>query len=393
MRLEAGGALVGGVAAIAITLGAVGGGTALARGAVLNLSTVGRFNQPMQVVSAPGDRRHLFVVKRRGTITVINRNGTHRRTFLDISTRVNTEGAGALMSLAFPPDYRRSHRIYVDYSDANHDVRVDEYRTSAAAPLRASVKSRRAVLRVQHPDTLQHYGGTMQFDAAGRMYVSVGDGGGRGDPFDNARDVGSLLGKILRIYPRPSNGRPYSVPRSNPFVGKPGRNAIYSYGLRNPYRFSLDRKTRHIAIGDVGQHLYEEVDYATLRSARGANFGWPEFEGFHDYDPSRPGPTPALDPTFEYPHRDPGGGAAYGCAVIGGYVVRDSKLPVLAGRYLYTDECTGDLRSFRPTMTGAQDDRSLGLQVDSPVGFGEGRRHQIYIASLTGPVYRLREVR
>ena len=266
---------------------------------------------------------------------------------------MNTEGAGAY-ALAFPPDYRRSHRIYVDYSDANHDVRVDEYRTSAAAPLRASVKSRRAVLRVQHPDTLQHYGGTMQFDAAGRMYVSVGDGGGRGDPFDNARDVGSLLGKILRIYPRPSNGRPYSVPRSNPFVGKPGRNAIYSYGLRNPYRFSLDRKTRHIAIGDVGQHLYEEVDYATLRSARGANFGWPEFEGFHDYDPSRPGPTPAVDPTFEYPHRDPGGGAAYGCAVIGGYVVRDSKLPVLAGRYLYTDECTGDLRSFRPTMTGAR---------------------------------------
>ena len=146
----------------------------------------------------------------------------------------------------------------------------------------------------------------MQFDAAGRMYVSVGDGGGRGDPFDNARDVGS------------SSARSYAYTRGHQTAGRTcatveplRRQARGEHDLlvrtAQPGPLQPDRRTRHIAIGDVGQHLYEEVDYATLRSARGANFGWPEFEGFHDYDPSRPGPTPAVDPTFEYLHRDPGG--------------------------------------------------------------------------------------
>jgi hypothetical protein len=393
VRLHGRGALAVGVATVAVGLGALGGGTAVAGGdPTYKLSTVATFNQPMQAVSAPEDKTHLFVVERTGTIKVIKRDGSQRRTFLDITDRVNTDGDGGLMSLAFPPNYQRTHRFYVHYSDDHHDVLIDEYRTTAAKPYHASPDSRRVIMHILHRESSNHYGGTLLFGPRGNLWISIGDGGCCGDPEDNARHLDSLLGKILRINPLPANGMPYTAPRSNPFVGKPGRNEIFSYGLRNPYRFSFDRKTGRIAIGDVGQDSWEEVDYTTIAGAKGTNFGWPEFEGFHDYDPSRPGPTPAVDPVFNYPHSDPGGGRAHGCAVIGGYVVRAPDLPSLTGRYLYTDLCNPDLRSFRPTLgSGAIGDRSLGLHAPFVTGFGEGPNGKIYLASLSGTVYHLRE--
>jgi glucose/arabinose dehydrogenase len=391
VRLHGRGALATAVAVVAIAVGVVGGGTAVARGTVFQLSPVATFNQPMQVVSAPGDNTHLFVVERPGTIKVIKQDGTHKSTVLDITGRVDTTEDGGLMSVAFPPNYQQTHRFYVHYSDLNHDVRIDEYRTTDATPYHASASSRRVVLRVLHPNSTNHYGGTLMFGPDGNLWISVGDGGCCYDPDDTARHLSTLLGKILRINPFPANGKPYTVPPSNPFVGKPGRDEIFSYGLRNPYRFSFDRKNGRISIGDVGQDTNEEIDYTTISGAKGANFGWPQFEGFDEIDPSRPGPTAPVDPVFDYPHSDPGDGSAHGCAVIGGFVVRAPDLPSLAGRYVYTDICNWDLRMFQPALGGVVGDTSLGIDAPNTAGFGEGPTGKIYLASLDGPVYHLRQ--
>ncbi len=379
----------------AILVGAIAGGSALARGGgSLVLRPVADFNQPMYVAFALGDSKHMWVLERPGVVKVVNRDGSGEQTVIDISSRVTTDDDSALMGIAFPPNYQQSHRFYLDYSDVHHDIVVDEYRTTAANPLQASPSTRRQVIRVLHRDHTDHYGGTLQFGSGGRLYISTGDGGCCGDPQDNARNLNVLLGKIVRIDPLPGNGHPYTVPSSNPFVGKPGRDEIYSYGLRNPFRFSIDAKTNRIAIGDVGQDSYEEVDYTTLTAAKGANFGWPEFEGFHSYDPSRPGPGTPVDPIFEYPHPpDPGTNPASGCAVIGGDVVRSPDLPSLAGQYVYSDNCTGDIRAFTPRLTGATGDRWLGLNAVAPSAFGVGPSGQIYVASLGGTVYHLAETR
>ena len=212
------------------------------------------------------------------------------------------------------------------------------------------------------PDNSNHNGGQLQF-LGNLLYFGTGDGGSGGDPPNNAQNKESLLGKLLRIDPRPSGGRPYSVPASNPFVGRAGRDEIYSYGLRNPFRFSFDTVTARaprIAIGDVGQNRFEEVDYTTVAAAAGANFGWDAFEGFAPYrdeNSGTPDPGGTVKPIFAYPH------SRGGCSIIGGYVVADRGLPSLYGRYVYTDYCDGALRSLVPHLSRAGGDRKLGLSV------------------------------
>jgi glucose/arabinose dehydrogenase len=237
------------------------------------------------------------------------------------------------------------------------------------------------VIQIPHPVNSNHNGGQLQF-LDNLLYFGTGDGGAGGDPPNNAQNKDVLLGKLLRIDPRPSGGRPYSVPSSNPFVGRDGRDEIYSYGLRNPFRFSFD--TTHgqprIAIGDVGQDRFEELDYLTAGRANGANFGWDAFEGFAEYDTPDPGGT--VKPIFAY-------GRGRGCTIIGGYAVRDRRLPSLRGRYVYADLCEGELRALTPHLKRASGDRKLGLRVESPSSFGEDQRGRLYVVSLEGPVYRL----
>jgi glucose/arabinose dehydrogenase len=210
----------------------------------------------------------------------------------------------------------------------------------------------------------------------------MGDGGDAGDPFNNAQRSDTLLGKILRIDPGRSASRAYRVPSSNPFVGRQGRGEIYAYGFRNPWRFSFDRATGDLYIGDVGQNRFEEIDYARRGSALGRNYGWSCFEAGRRYDNSRscPGVAP---PVSEYDHS---GGE---CSITGGVVVRDPGLPALAGRYLYGDFCRGQLRSLRIAGGRATGDASLGLTVPSLSSFGEDARGRVYLTSLNGPVYRL----
>jgi glucose/arabinose dehydrogenase len=349
------------------------------------LQRIGSFETPVYVTGAPGFPKLLFVVEQQGRIAVL-KGGRRAGTFLDIRDRVNYGGERGLLSVAFPPDYPHSKRFYVYYTDAAGSIRVDEFRRRGAA--RAAKGSRRPVIAIPHRENSNHNGGQLQF-LGDLLYFGTGDGGSGGDPPNNAQNKDVLLGKLLRIDPRAAGGKPYTVPSSNPFVGKPGRDEIYSLGLRNPFRFSFDttHKQPRIAIGDVGQSEFEEVDYATVGRARGANFGWDALEGFGAYDGENsgtPDPGGTVKPILAYPHSRAGS-----CSIIGGYVVRDRRLPGLRGRYLYADLCEGQIRSLVPHLKRASGDRKLGLSVSGPTSFGEDQRHRLYVASLDGPVYRL----
>ena len=359
----------------------------------VKLARVGSFDSPVHIQTAPGFSRLLFVVEQDGGIKVLRQRAggkwSKRGTFLNIRDIVRSpaDGAGGeegLLSVAFPPDYRASGRFYVYYTNRRGNNTVAEYRRSS--PTRAESSSERKLLTIAHPDFGNHNGGQLQFGPDGLLYLATGDGGGGGDPDENAQNVKSLLGKLIRIDPRPGSAGPYGIPAGNPFVGGPGADEIFSTGLRNPFRFSFDRKTGNIAIADVGHSEREEINYETLEVANGANFGWDAFEGTKPFSPDgSPAPAEHELPIHEYSHS--GGN----CAVTGGHVVRDRKLDTLYGRYVYADFCVGELRSLVPKLGGAKKDRSLGVTRPGISTFGEGRNGHIFVASLfTGKVWRLK---
>ena len=362
-------------------------GKASAQRSGVALKRIGSFDTPVYVTGAPGFPDLLFVVEQGGRVRVLRDGRQLGRPFLDISGLVSFEGERGLLSIAFPPDYKSSKRFYAYYTDESGNIRVDEFRRRSAT--RAARGSQRGVIEIPHPINANHNGGQLQF-LGNLLYLATGDGGSGGDPPNNAQNRDSLLGRVLRIDPRQSGGRPYSIPADNPFVGGPGRDEIYSYGLRNPFRFSFDTATGRgprIAIGDVGQNRFEELDYTTVAKASGANFGWDAFEGnspYRDENSGTPDPGGTVKPIFSYPHSRGGS-----CTIIGGYVVHDPRLPSLRGRYVYADLCEGKVRILHPHLRRASDDRVLGLRVPSPSSFGEDTRGRVYVVSLEGPVYRL----
>jgi glucose/arabinose dehydrogenase len=357
--------------------------TAQARRGV-RLVRVGGFTAPVYVTSPPGDRRRLMVVEQAGRIMVV-RGGRKRATpFLDIRSRVAAGGEQGLLSVAFPPDYAQSGRLYVYYTDRTAtENRIVEFRRRSAD--RADASSARVVLRMPNLEP-NHNGGLMLFGPDRLMYVGTGDGGGGNDQHGargNAQDLGSLLGKLLRIDPRESGARPYRIPASNPFVGQAGaRGEVYAYGLRNPWRFSFDRRTGDMTIADVGQDAVEEVDFARRGGARGANFGWRPFEGSRRvFDEPAPG---ARAPVITHSH------AAGFCSITGGYVVRDPGVPSLVGRYVYSDLCEGRIRAARLRAGRRTTGAPLNLPSVSQVSsFGEDASGRVYVVSLAGSVYRL----
>jgi len=356
----------------------------------LALKSIGRFDHPVHVAGAPGFPSLLFVVEQPGRVEVLRRGHRLARPFLDLRSQVGYDGGErGLLSIAFPPDYRSSGRFYVYYVNNAGNIRIDEFHRRGAA--RAAGTTQRRVIEIPHPVNANHNGGQMQF-LGDLLFFATGDGGSGGDPPNNAQNKRVLLGKLLRIDPLPRRGHPYTVPKSNPFVGRPGRDEIYSYGLRNPFRFSFDQVSSgrpRIAIGDVGQNRYEELDYTTVGRARGANFGWDAFEGFQPYTESNggtPNPGGTTKPIFAYSH-DRGGS----CTIIGGYVVADRALRSLYKRYVYADLCEGKIRALTPGLRRAHGDHKLGLSVSSPTSFGEDDAHRLYVASLEGPVFRIIE--
>jgi glucose/arabinose dehydrogenase len=348
----------------------------------LRLATIANFNQPVEVKAAPGYPRLMFVVEQEGVIRVIRRGRKLARPFLNIRRIVRSGGEQGLLSVGFPPDYRRSKRFYVYYTDSTGDIRVDEFRRRD--PVVARPNSRRPVITVPHRINPNHNGGQIHF--LGRlMYFGTGDGGGGGGPDGNAQNLNSLLGKMIRIDPRRSGRRSYTVPAGNPFVGRPGRNEIYSYGLRNPFRWSFDLTGARprIAIADVGENQFEEINYLNVAAARGGNFGWDRLEGYAEYNP--PVPDDTIEPSLVLPHSE-----GY-CSVIGGVVVGDPSVPALRGRYLFTDFCRGEIRTFTPRVGRVESTRDTGLSAPQISSFGRGAGGSVWVSSLTGPVYRLRQ--
>lgn len=348
--------------------------------ATVHLDSVGTFDAPLYVTSLPNNADRLLVVEQGGTIELVDHGVA--RLFLDLKTPrlVAAGGERGLLSVAAAPNYVESQHLYASYTRPDGALEVDEFTADGySVPL----STRRPLLAVPHAKAANHNAGQLQFGPDGYLYISTGDGGGAGDTDGNAQNLGSLSGKILRIDPHASGAQAYTIPPDNPFVGG-AHPEIWSYGFRNPWRFSFDRLTGALLIGDVGQGEREEVDYRTQPDpARGENFGWNCREGLIPY--SNPGtacdglPASAfIDPIYDYGHD--GGG----CAIVGGYVVRDPSLGDLDGRYLFTDNCDGTIRSLVPGQPFASDARSEGLSVSGPSSFGEDSCGRVYVAALGG---------
>ena len=345
----------------------------------LRLRRIGTFDSPVYVTAPRGDRRRVFVVEQGGTVRIVRGGRKLDRPFLDVSGQIDAGGERGLLSLAFAPDYASSGLFYVYYTAPNGDIRIVEYRRASAE--RADAGSARVVLSVDHPES-NHNGGLIKFGPDGLLYAGLGDGGGAGDQHGargNAQDRATLLGKILRLDPRRDGNRPYTVPASNPFVGRSGvRPEIYAYGVRNPWRFSFTPKG-HLVVADVGQ---EEVEEVTVVRRAGANLGWRVFEGRSVYAPGESAPG-HLPPAIERLHSDGN------CSITGGVVVRDPVLSALRGRYVFGDFCRGWIESARLDGNKRRKGRQTPLRVGNLSSFGEDGRRRVYVASLRGPVYRI----
>jgi glucose/arabinose dehydrogenase len=349
----------------------------------VRLLRLGKFDAPTFIASPRGDSRR-FVVQRSGTIVVLHGRRELDQPFLDISSKVSTDGEEGLLSMAFAPDYKSSGIFYVYYTDLQGYIQIDQYRRSSD-PDRADPSSRRSVIRVPH-FRVNHKGGQLEFGPDGMLYAGFGDGGAGGDPDENAQNLSRILGKLIRIDPRPNGG--YDIPSSNPFAKRSGaRGEIYAYGLRNPYRFSFDRTRGSLVIGDVGQDEVEEIDYVPSpgdgRQPRGGyNFGWDSFEGDDRYEAgSAPG---QVRPVITHRHEDGF------CSITGGYVIRDRSLRGTRyyGRYVYGDLCEPNLRLAFLKRPRAPT-RPSGLRVSNLVSFGEDARGRVYAVSIDGPIYRI----
>ena len=343
------------------------------------------FSSPVFVTHAGDGSDRLFVVEQTGKIRIIKRGVVLATPFLDMTGKVATGFEQGLLGLAFHPNLKKNGRFYIDFTRRNGDTAINEYRVSTSNPDRANTSTRRRILTVDQPYE-NHNGGHIAFGRDGYLYIAMGDGGASGDPGNRAQRLSSLLGKILRIdVNRRSGSKQYRNPSSNPYVGRKGRNEIWSYGLRNPWRFSWDRVKGALWIGDVGQSRYEEINRSGLKhgAGRAKNFGWRRLEGNHCYLPSSGcGHKGTAKPVVEYGRTD-------GCSVTGGYVYRGSASPALYGRYVFGDYCTGRIwtisrKASRPATKRLLIDTNLNIS-----SFGEDAAGELYVVDHGGGIYRL----
>jgi glucose/arabinose dehydrogenase len=345
----------------------------------------GGFSRPLFVTHAGDASSRLFVVEQGGRIKIVKSGVVLPTPFLDIHTRVSCCGEQGLLGLAFHPNYETNGVFYVNYTDVNGDTVVADYRRSTSNANVASTFER-VLLRVAQPYD-NHNGGMLAFGPGGYLYIGLGDGGSGGDPGNRAQNLGSLLGKILRIDVNHRTGTlPYAIPATNPFVGRTGDDRIWAYGFRNPWRFSFDRSTGDLWIGDVGQNRYEEIDRATRATGggRGRNFGWRVMEGRACYSPPTGCNTSGkVLPLSVYSH-------TYGCSVTGGYVYRGSAYAAMAGAYLYADFCSGRIWAVVAGGASTQTARLLLDTGHSISSFGESEPGYLYITDLaSGEIFRL----
>lgn len=340
----------------------------------ISITPVATVDRPTALATRDGDES-LYVAEKGGRIRAIRNGELVDQPVLDLSSEVSDDGERGLLGLAFAPE---SSKLYVNYTDRSGDTHITEFTMAAEGSV--DIGSRRELLTVDQPFA-NHNGGQLAFGPDGHLYIGLGDGGGAGDPQKNAQNLTSLLGKILRINPKPSTDLPYTIPFDNPFVGKgSSRGEIWSYGLRNPWRFSFDPENKAMWIADVGQNQWEEINRVEYNPAGGENYGWPLREGTHRFIGEKP--TSAIDPVYEYNHD---GGA---CSVTGGHVYRGSNLPELKGRYVFGDFCTGQLSTLTLRGTEWLPDR-LTPTVPTISGFGQDLDGELYVLSQNGQVGRI----
>lgn len=333
---------------------------------------------PLDLTAPAGDQR-LFIVEKTGRIRIVKDGALLSAPFLDLSDSVSNGSEQGLLSMAFHPRYAANGFFYVDYTDRSGNTRVVRYTVSASNPDVADPSSAHLILAVTQPFP-NHNGGLLVFGLDHMLYVGLGDGGSAGDPQGNGQNLGTLLGKILRI--DVDGGDPYAIPSDNPFAGRAGaRGEIWAYGLRNPWRFSIDSASGRLYIADVGQDMWEEVDVATATQG-GQNYGWNIMEGMHCYNASSCTEQGLALPVLEYSH-------AEGCSITGGFVYRGTRVPGVVGRYFYSDFCSGFLRSFMYDGSTVSEETTWDVgDLGHVQSFGEDANGELYLLSANGTVYR-----
>ncbi len=332
----------------------------------LRLRLVATASNPVYVATAPGEPNRLYVVERQGAIRVVSKGRLSAGYFLNISRRVHSGGEQGLLSMAFDPAYRTNHFFYVDYTDVNGNTRVVRFRSRAGKAVLSSAKQ---LLFVAQPFA-NHNGGQLQFGPDGKLYVGMGDGGSGGDPDNRGQNLSDRLGKLLRTNVR----------------ARKANWQVAGYGLRNPWRFSFDRRNGSLYIADVGQDAWEEIDFLSRSRLAGlVNYGWSVYEGDHPFKPDQPlnESGSLVQPAFEYGHE------SGRCSITGGYVYRGSAQPGLRGRYIFGDYCTGEIWSIRISNGKGTDFRREPITVANLSSFGQNDAGELYALSLDGPVYRI----
>jgi uncharacterized repeat protein (TIGR01451 family) len=335
---------------------------------------------PVAITTPPDGTNRLFITEQPGVISFWN--GSTLTEFMDIQNIVEFGGEEGLLSTAFHPDYANNGYFYVYFTNNNGDNEVDRFSVMANDPNKGNPNSRVVILPIAHPVNSNHNGGQIQFGPDGYLYIGTGDGGGGGDPDENGQDINALLGKILRI--DVGDGTPpYSIPPDNPYAGStPGLDEIWAIGVRNPWRYGFDRVTGDQIIADVGQNMWEEVDFQAAGTPGGVNWGWNDREGKHCFDPPTGCQTAGrTDPIMEYSH-------SFGCSISGGYRYRGTGIPQIYGKYFFGDYCQGSV--WQATQDG-NGNWNIGSSLSTSFnisGFGEDANGEMYIINLNGAVYK-----
>jgi len=344
----------------------------------------GGLDAPIFLTAPTGDSR-LFIVERPGRIRVLQNGSLLATPFLDISALTTTSGERGLLSMAFHPQYASNGYFFIYYTNLAGDIVIERRQVSAGNANVADPLSALTIMTIPHPTFSNHYGGLLSFGPDGYLYAGTGDGGSAGDPPRNAQNTNVLLGKLLRLdVSNSSVAQPYAIPPGNPFATAGGRPEIWAYGLRNPWRYAFDVPAQLLYIADVGQANWEEVDVRPAGQA-GNNYGWNIMEGLHCYNSASCNQAGLVLPVIEYGHD-----AAGGCSITGGYVYRGTALPELAGQYLYSDYCSGWLKSFIYSNGAASAVTDWGISnVGNILSFGQDAQNELYMLSGTGKVYRI----
>ncbi len=340
-------------------------------------------NQPVGLFNAGDGSGRLFILEQAGLILVMKGGTIIPTPFLNLTEKVNCCGERGLLGLVFHPRYIDNGYFYVDYTEkvgTQLYTVIARYKVSTGNPDEADPGSEVRILRIEQP-FLNHKGGQLAFGPDGYLYIGMGDGGSEGDPLGNGQSLQTLLGKILRI--DVDHGDPYGIPADNPFVNGGGLVEIWAYGLRNPWRFSFDKLTGGLYIGDVGQDAWEEIDYLPAGSPGGGNFGWSYYEGNHPYRGSPPADMQFIMPVAEYSH-------TLGNAVIGGYVYQGYSLPAWQGVYVYGDYGSGRVWGLLRLPDGTWQNREMfqtGLNISA---FGVDEAGEMYLVDYGGRILQLK---